>query len=84
MTPRTLGTSNRCAFCLRRQCYAPITGPGFDEVACREHGRALEILADALLPGVKKMHVSTSCGELARMVTLDAVAAALTEAGRRA
>jgi hypothetical protein len=92
---KTWPAKDQCLFCGSRRCHTSIVGPGLDEVACGEHGKALEILADIVLPNTRKMH--TSGGDDHRRlvsatvqrhqggdrVTFGAVAKALAEAEAR-
>lgn len=55
--------SDRCRFCNSRHCLYRIYRdevPLFDEIACRQHGKELEKLADATLDGKMRTHVLSS------------------------
>lgn len=42
--------ATECRFCRRNKCFYRIVAIGFDEVACPDHVRELELFADAALP----------------------------------
>jgi len=60
---------NQCRFCGSRSCYIRIYTKDytFDELACRDHTRDLEIFSDAKLGKTLRMHTSSS-GKLSRGV----------------
>lgn len=55
--------ADECLFCCSRSCYFRIWSDDgcYDEVACRAHGRDLELHADVELRGKSRMHrISTA------------------------
>lgn len=58
---------DQCKFCTSRKCNTRIVTPnlGYDEIACRKHGRELEKHADETLNGGLRCNTS-SMGSLKR------------------
>ena len=50
--------TDECLFCASRSCYFRVWTPytTYDEVACRDHQRDLEVHADVTLKGKSRTH----------------------------
>lgn len=60
---------DQCRFCGSRSCYMRVYTADyqFDELACRDHQRDLEVYSDGMLGKAPRMHQSSS-GKLVRGV----------------